>query len=105
MAIRLAPDLSRARGHDAHRYAVFNPSGEHCPGFRGALVNGLEADRRYRGLEAFQRLRPLLVISRFVSTLLKGDQPVIYGEGEGDGDGECNQTRNFVFVYSKEVVK
>lgn len=35
------------------------------------------------------------VISRFISILLKGEQPVIYGDGE--------QTRDFVYV--KDVVK
>jgi len=52
-------------------------------------------------LRPFNVFRPLLLISRFISLLLKGDQPVIYG----DGNGEDERSRDFVFVYSKDVVK
>jgi nucleoside-diphosphate-sugar epimerase len=36
------------------------------------------------------------VISRFISALLKGEQPVIYGDGE--------QTRDFVEILEREVM-
>jgi nucleoside-diphosphate-sugar epimerase len=70
------------------------------PGFRGALVYG-PGGRRYRGLEALQRLRPLLLISRFISQTAhgKGEQLMIYGGSEGEGEW----TRDFAYV--KDVVK